>query len=528
MFLFMSGFEVIPPAIFVSKEDVSLEICYANEAFYRLLGYRDREDFDLTNHSSAVSAVYRPDLVKVLLAMGQVKQKEEHSFSADFRVVTRAHRQKWVHAEGSLMVQDIERRIVFALYDLERLEREQRRIQQLRSANELVERFLGGGAARIKFDKQMTLLEVSEGWSQLMKPPGERSGASMLALIPETERERVYDAFASAYDAGRMLEVCFLKSIMPGEQEQLIQIQAGCVGDSEGYPVFSAVFKDITQEVARQREFENLEQRLENIRNILPCACSVYTVEENLLVESNSVFQSMMEYGEAELADGIFSRSAFMKAEEAERLYRQVRVMKIGDPPVKMECSLFSKNGFERKVCTQISRIQDGTGRALYQLMEQDISRERQAEGRLAQMERRMELMDELMDQSMLRILLNERMKIEEFNRAFIRMSGYAREQMADINGFKLFSAEDIARIMRCCKQCVQDNQCFELECSLHKADGTTQPVLMKAKSIILSDGLELVAVLTARPVAVQEKEEEITATDDPKPSDETSEDAEA
>lgn len=505
----MNGFEVIPPAIFVSKEDVSLQICYANEAFYRLLGYRDREDFDLTNHASAVSAIYRPDLVKVLLALGQVKQGAEHSFSADFRAVTRSHSQKWVHAEGSLMVNNNEeRRIVFALYDLERLEREQRRLQQMRNANEMVERLLGGGAARIKFDKQMTLLEVSEGWSQLMKPPGERAGASMLALIPEADRERVYDAFASAYNAGRMLEVCFIKPALPGEQDRLIQIQAGCVGDSEGYPVFSAVFKDITRETEKEKEFESLGQRLRHLNSLLPCGYSLYTLEDNLLIESNSAFQAMTEYQASELAGGAFSRSAFMKAEEAERLYRQVSSMRLEDSPVTMECSLFSKSGAELKVRAQISRIEDPQGRSLYQIMEQDVSRERRAEAQCAQLEQKMALMDELTDQPMVRMLLNERMKISGTNPAFVRMSGYAPEELGGMDGFKLFPAEEITRIMQACKQCMQDGQIFEMECRLKKADGIFQPVLMKAKSMILSQGLELFVALTAMAEPEQEQEE--------------------
>lgn len=494
----MNEFEVIPPAIFVSKEDVSLEICYANEAFYRLLGYRDRTDYDFAHHGSAVSAIYRPDLVKVLLAMGQVKQGAEHSFSADFRAVTRVHGQKWVHAEGSLMVSGGERRIVFALYDQERLQSEQKRIQQLRSANELVERLLGGGAARIKFDRQMTLIEVSEGWTRLMQPPGERPGASMLALMPEADRERVYDAFASAYDAGRMVEVCFVKPSLPGQSEQLIQIQAGCVGDSEGYPVFSAVFKDVTSETRRAKEYESLQGRFERLRNLLPCACSLYTLEDNLLMESNAAFQDMLGYEPSELICGTFSRSAFMKAEEAERLYAQARVMKAGDPPVSMECSLFSKEGAERKVRTQISRV-DSEDQPLYMLMDQDISRERHAEAKCARLEGRLALMDELMDRPFIRILLNEGMEIAEFNSAFMRLTGYADDEMRTISGFKLFSPEDVTQIVRGCKQCVQDGRIFELECGLKGADGAVHPVLMRAKGEVQSDGLMLFAALMPR-----------------------------
>ena len=69
-----------------------------------------------------------------------------------------------------------------------------------------------------------------------------------------------------------------------------------------------------------------------------------------------------------------------------------------------MECSLFSKSGAELKVRAQISRIEDPQGRSLYQIMEQDVSRERRAEAQCAQLEQKMALMDELTDQPMVRM----------------------------------------------------------------------------------------------------------------------------
>ena len=46
------------------------------------------------------------------------------------------------------------------------------------------------------------------------------------------------------------------------------------------------------------------------------------------------------------------------------------------------------------------------------------------------------------------------------------------------------------------------------MECRLKKADGIFQPVLMKAKSMILSQGLELFVALTAMAEPEQEQEE--------------------
>lgn len=105
--------------------------------------------------------------------MGQVKQGAEHSFSADFRVVTRSHGQKWVHAEGSLMVNGNEERGSSLRYTTwNDWSANSGACSRCATPMKWWSAFWAAGPVRLKFDKQMTLLEVSEGWSRLMKPPG--------------------------------------------------------------------------------------------------------------------------------------------------------------------------------------------------------------------------------------------------------------------------------------------------------------------------------------------------------------------
>ncbi len=472
-------------------EDMAMNICFANDAFYRLIDYRDKQDYDRANNNSAISAIHRPDLMRLLSAVGALKGGE-CTFSSDFRLKTRLGKDKWVHAEGSLVEHEKLRKIVFVLYDLKKVEKVERNIEQNLQATRRLATTLSGGIASVRFDRDLSVLDADSNFIHLLMGIKEENAVSLMHECAEEDGNKLYSAFAAAYNQGTEVDLRLHPNV---SRDKIIRLHGIRSGESEGYPVFSCVVYDVTNQENMKRKVHSAMEREQKILNRLPCHIIRHQLDGEGVLQSVST--ELLEQLGFESEDMPGSISNLFLPEDCSRIFKAVEAFSGKEESFIMEYTLTGPGEKKMPVRAQICLLNDDEGNFICQHALVDLSREIELKNHQNAQEQQQRALMQLMDQPTFRLKVDESVALLDFNLAFENFTGYSKERLAEISGKELFTKGSLALLLSCCTQALADKESFEMGCTINGHNDEPIEAMLKG-SIILSSNEKpiLVAVI--------------------------------